>query len=105
MGRRRRLPVRIPKYRQKFKSPYHRLQKILSSSMSIKKKAGWSRDVGAGFIKNDIKSVVLYPDNSFKIVFKWDHEQKFKAGDLNLRETEELLKWVKERIWRLSKPQ
>ena len=88
-----------------FKSPITKALKVLRMSSAFKRKNGWSREVGAGFIKEDIMEAKIvelpHPEmigltiNGFEIT-----TQGFKTTilvrELNLRETEELLKWFEE---------
>lgn len=75
----------------KFKSKATELIKILGASRTAKRKAGWSRMVGAGFISQDIKDIERISGNVLKFSFKDGHVQNIKVPDLNLRETEEAL--------------
>lgn len=75
-----------------WKDRKNRLLKMLRMSKKMKEKKGWSRESGAGFIEDDIKFVSM-SGKLIKIEFSWGN-QDFKVNDLNLRETEELLKWV-----------
>jgi len=78
----------------RWKSEKTRLLRILRASRAEKIRQGWSRASGAGFIFEDIESVKLNEDKTITIKFGWGHVQDFKAGDLNLRETEELIEWL-----------
>ena len=116
-----------------WKNDFSKMLRMLRNSRTLKIKHGWSRDMGAGFIKEDIKEVELLktcpfgvtrneaceddvcqnceyrkvegkdiickypPPNAIKIAFYFDHVQTFKTNDLNLRETEELIKWLIEK--------
>ena len=79
------------------------LLKMLRNSRTRKIKNGWSREAGAGFIESDIKEVKLY-GKTFTIYFNFLHHQAFTTADLNLRETEELIKWIEPRRQKELKP-
>jgi hypothetical protein len=67
--------------------------KPLIMSRRYKIKHGWSKDMGAGFIYDDIKDIELLWDK--RLIVKTEaFEQKLKVNDLNLRETEEALVWL-----------
>jgi len=76
-----------------FKSDTTELLRKLRASISQREKKGWSRNVGAGFIKEDIKEVTLI-GKKIKIEFNYEHIQTFDVNDLNLREQEELVKYL-----------
>jgi len=83
-----------------YKNKSTELLKCLNSSRKVKIKKGWSEEVGAGFIAEDIKHVEIAGKNKYnniiiKISFNFGHIQDFEAKDLNLRETEELIKFIK----------
>lgn len=63
-----------------------------------RQKALWSHVIGAGFICEDIERI--YPERNmrfFSLCYA-GHSQQFSLTDLNLRELEELLKFL-ERTW------
>jgi hypothetical protein len=70
------------------------LLRILRNSRAVKVKSGYSRSVGAGFIAEDIKSISLNSDRSLHFKFGWGQQSIF-SRDLNLRETEEAIKWLR----------
>jgi hypothetical protein len=73
-----------------------RLLKILRNSRTQKKKAGWSREMGAGFVAEDIISVA--PDSGgLFFVFSWG-TQTIPVQELNLRETEEAIKFLEKKV-------
>jgi hypothetical protein len=78
-----------------WKNEATKMLRMLRNSRALKIKHGWSREMGAGFIKDDIKSMKLNADNTITITFHFDHIQTFKTSDLNLRETEEAIKYLK----------
>jgi len=84
----------------KWSSEKAKLLKRVRMSGVAKLKNGWSREVGAGFIKDDLKMVYVTPSNRLGLRFQWNqsHENDFitELKDLNLRETEELLVFLKE---------
>ena len=89
--------AKIPKY-----TPQTRMLKALRMSAKIKIKSGWSRDIGAGFIAVDIQNMQLLdkvntPSYQIRFTFTWGN-QDIPIADLNLRETEEAIKWLELRI-------
>lgn len=76
----------------KWKSPYSRLIKGLRNSRSLKIKNRWSRNIGAGFIAEDIQAIQSIK-TGLRFTFSWG-SQTIPIGELNLRETEEALKWA-----------
>lgn len=76
----------------KWRTPYSRLIKALRNSRTLKIKNKWSREVGAGFIEADITDII-YRKDGIRFTFTWG-SQTIPIGDLNLRETEEALKWA-----------
>ena len=77
----------------KWKDDKTKMLRMLRNSKTLKEKNGWSREVGAGFIVDDIKSIELLDDKSLIFEFGWGR-QTMKVGDLNLRETEEAIKFL-----------
>jgi hypothetical protein len=76
----------------------------LRNSRTLKVKAGWSREGGAGFIMEDIRGVRLNPDKTITILTGAENEtertwlhQTVSVGQLNLRETEEVIKYLEKR--------
>lgn len=82
----------VPK--NKFKSEKTELLKILRASRTVKEKAGWSRLVGAGFICDDIDSIKKVTKHVLKFKFKFGHTQNIRVNELNLRETEEAIRFL-----------
>lgn len=83
-----------------WKSDSTKLLRMLRMSLAMKRKKGWSRDTGCGFIAEDVKDVRLNVDKTVNIVFHWsdDRASKFSMWSLNLRETEELLRYTEKKI-------
>lgn len=94
-----------------YKSRYTYLLKMARQSLAIKKKAGWSRDIGAGWTKEDIVDLrpiakggggicptcgQRIPEEATASFTLVDHvgEYTMTMKDLNLRETEEVVKWL-----------
>lgn len=74
------------------KSVSSMLLKKLRMSRAMKIKSGWSRESGAGFIKEDIKGLAFVED---KILFNFSWgNQEIEIKELNLRETEESINWL-----------
>lgn len=83
----------------KYRTPYSRMIGALKNSAIKKHNAGWSRQIGSGFVEEDILDI-QYRTDGLRFKFTWG-SQTIKIGDLNLRETEEALKWTekKEAQW------
>jgi hypothetical protein len=80
-----------------FKSPDVALLRRLRNSFAVKKKSGYSRLVSAGFIADDLKDI--YQDISGEIIVSTEaFNQRMWIKDLNLRETEEAIKFVEIKI-------
>lgn len=82
------------------KSDKRKLLKLLEGSKQKKIAKGWSREAGAGFIKEDVKEVQFNPSSKRITLYLYDeppygHRQTFMESDLNLRETEELISYLK----------
>jgi hypothetical protein len=75
------------------KSEKDKLIKLLEESIKQKIKDGWSEDIGAGFIAEDIIGAMLNTDGSITLGMLANN-QNLKIEDLNLRETKELLKFL-----------
>ncbi len=85
-------PVENPYISKRAKYGSHLYLK-LKQSLKEKTKAGWARDIGAGFIAEDIDGVSLR-GNSVHIITP-TFTQNIPIKELNLRETEELIKAIK----------
>lgn len=72
------------------------LVKALRMSLAMKKKSGWSRDVSAGFIAEDIKDSFIAQHEKGSVFFEFQDARKWVAEirDLNVRELEELILWA-----------
>lgn len=79
-----------------YKSEETELLKKIRTSLTFKKKHKWSRKVGSGFIAEDLRSVTLNPDGSIGVITEAFVLQQ-KLNEFNLRETEELLRFVENR--------
>lgn len=72
-----------------------RILRMLRNSRTLKQKNKWSREAGAGFIAEDIQNIWLFDDEHKTLGFRFPWRcQYFKTGDLNLRETEEVIKFL-----------
>jgi len=87
------------------KSLYTRLLGALRMSEHNKKKHGWSRDVGAGFIVDDLLDIEPVGKSSVRLKFGWGGEQTTPIPQLNLRETEEAIKFLKHKMWKEGEPE
>lgn len=82
----------------------HRFHGAVKTRILQRQKALWSRFIGAGFVAEDIKAV--WPDNGNVEYFGMkysEHMQHFRLSDLNLRELDELDKWLNEKLPMLGK--
>lgn len=79
---------------RQYRNPYTELAKALRSSLALKRKAGWSRIIGAGFVAEDIADAFVGPGE--RVFFTFQDGRKWVAAipELNLRETEELIIWA-----------
>ena len=77
-----------------YKSEETHMLKALRMSKALKEKAGWSRLIGAGFIVEDITKMNL-SGKDIHFTFGWG-EQTIAIKDLNLRETEEAIKFLED---------
>lgn len=75
-----------------YKSEETQMLKALRMSRALKEKAGWSREMGAGFIAEDITEMKIV-GKDIHFTFGWG-EQTIAIKDLNLRETEESIKFL-----------
>ena len=77
---------------------------MLNMGKTMKQKSGWSRKIGAGFIMEDIADINVARDG--KLLFVLCNGTKFEnyVKSLNLREVDESIKFVENKIWLLSKP-
>ena len=83
-----------------WESPLTHLKRAFGVSITMKTKKRWSRDAGAGFIAEEIKSIYYSKVTGYNIVTPDQHLQMDKLADLNLRETEECLKWIERELAR-----
>ena len=80
-----------------WQSPTTKLLRILRASLAVKKRAKWARDIGAGFIREDIKDVCLANRNTIRVELDGLLRIDAVPPDFNLRETEELIKFLEEK--------
>lgn len=82
----------MAKYR--WRSEQTKMLRMLRASQANKIKHNWSREAGAGFIVDDIQKMELIKlDKEILMLFSWG-KQSFRAVELNLRETEEAIKFL-----------
>lgn len=75
-----------------YKNNLSQLTKAVRHSLSLKKKSGWSRMAGPGFLAEEIISAIWFEK---KVTVRTPaYEITAPLLDFNLRETEELLKWI-----------
>jgi nitrate reductase NapAB chaperone NapD len=80
-----------------FQNPNTALLNRLKKSLAVKQKSGYSRDVSAGFIAEDLQEI--YQDISGEIIVVTEaFRQRMWIKDLNLRETEEAIRFVQIKI-------
>jgi len=70
-----------------------KLLRILINSKTLKEKNGWSREMGTWFLKDDLDRIELGPGNTITIVSE-AFSMTGKTGEFNLRETEEMIKFL-----------
>lgn len=70
-----------------------KLLRMLRNSKTLKEKNGWTRRAGAGFIKEDVKSLQLGSGKTITVTTE-SFTLTGKTGDFNLRETEEMIKFL-----------
>jgi len=76
-----------------WKNETTKMLRMLRNSRALKIKHGWSRNVSAGFIKEDIEHLYLEPDRKITVItHAFTLTQTTHA--FNLRETEELIKYL-----------
>jgi hypothetical protein len=80
-----------------FQSSETALLKRLKNSLAVKQKSGYSREVGAGFVAEDLRDI--YQDISGEIIVSTEaFNQRMHIRDINLRETEEAIRFVQIKI-------
>jgi hypothetical protein len=84
-------------------TPATRMLKALRMSKNNKIKHGWSREVGSGFILDEVESASFkkkVPSGEITLSLKWGHTQTIDIKELNLRETEILTEWAEQEVIR-----
>jgi hypothetical protein len=76
---------------------YAKLLADVTSLIKIREGEGWSRQIGAGFIKEDIQKIHSLLGEKIVLVKTGDEQGTFWMENLNLRELDELAKWLKEK--------
>lgn len=81
------------------------MKKALKLSINAKTKANWSKDVGAGFLKEEILRMGCdyVPETKtflLNVMFQEDINNYIiqPLSEFNLNETKELLKWLEENV-------
>lgn len=68
----------------------------VKTRIADRQKALWSRFIGAGFIMEDLE--MIWPESNmrfFSVKFQGQRDHSYRQlPDLNLRELDELLKWL-----------
>lgn len=82
---------------------HEKLLKRVNKSIALKKKHGWKRGMGSGFIKEDIHDYRSLPDGRVRLQLfdknpRYAHFQSFNLKDFNLPETEQLRDYLKTKI-------
>ena len=87
-----------------YESNLKMLLKSLKASRSTKEKAGWSDNIGCGFVEDDIISIEIN-EETHKITVKTHNFELIQPSkDYNLREVKEMINWVEKAIWREKEP-
>lgn len=74
-----------------------KLEAVISARIQDRERAGWSRNIGAGFVDEDIESVFPLGVERFRLTYS-GHVQDFNVKDLNLRELDAVRGWLFKRI-------
>ncbi len=82
---------------------FHQFLGAVKTRIVQRQKALWSRFIGAGFIAEDIGTVWPETNLEFFGLCYSEHMQSFRLSDLNLRELEELAKWLEQHLPELDK--
>ena len=84
-----------------FQNPNTALLNRLKKSLAIKRKHGYSSEVSPGFVAEDLQEI--YQDVSGEIIIVTEaFRQRMWMKELNLRETEEAIRFVKIRIAKIK---
>ena len=86
----------------RFKSETSLLLRIFRMSLIAKKKAGWERS-GAGFLHEEIISISIKKKGLILLITTTTNQELF-IEELNVRETEECIKWLAMKQWQEQKP-
>jgi len=93
-----------------FKNKYTHMLKKARTSFTNKKKAGWSRNVSAGFLKEEIRNITMHgkgvkifygtplPKDKLVLIDKGFIAQYDNINEINLRELEEMILWLNEKV-------
>lgn len=79
-------------------NPWTTLLKAVGMSIALKREMGWSRNVGAGFIADDIQAAVHVRPHGVRMTLFSGWTKVLDLMDLNLRETEELQTWARAQV-------
>ncbi len=82
--------------RLQYKKPYEKILAKLNSSRTYKIKSGSIDFKGVLFTQKDIFDIGLNADNNI-VISTTGWTQSFRCKDLNLRETEHVIRWLKAR--------
>lgn len=77
-----------------YKSNRTMLIKALKASISTKEQSGWSKNIGKGFIQEDIQDIYIDPETHIVSVVLPYTTMQHKLIEYNLGETYEMLEWV-----------
>jgi hypothetical protein len=80
------------------KSTDNYLLKQLKMSRAVKVKSGYSRNIGAGFIAEDIEQIKPVSNRKIHVKTYGLNGQNLNLPEINLRETEELIKFLELKI-------
>lgn len=76
-----------------WKSEKSRMLRVFRMSRTAKERAEWTRNIGAGFILDDIQNIVE-KDGAFFVFSQDGLICSGKPIDFNLRETDEIIKYL-----------
>jgi hypothetical protein len=82
----------------RYRNDYTKILRKLISSFTAKKRHGWKREIGCGFLAEEIESIKIISKKLLLFNFNFDRKQEIEIPELNLRETEEAIKFIRKVI-------
>ena len=70
----------------------------VKTRIAQRQKQLWSRIIGCGFVAEDIKAIWPEPNMEFFAMKYSENFQSMKLSDLNLRELDEVHKWLTSKL-------